>query len=82
MVALILKDKNDNSDFAPILTLLKGKVNKNNFEEYMKSSRPIAPIPSGSIEQIFCDKGAPEGTAAHQVFETISKFNYRNVLEN
>ena len=37
-------------------------------------------IPSGSIEQMFCDKGPPEGTAAHQVLETQSKFNYQNVL--
>ena len=34
----------------------------------MKSSKPIAPIPSGSIEQMFRDKGLPEGTAAHQFF--------------
>ena len=45
----------------------------------MKSSRPTSPIPSGSIEQMFQDKGAPEGTAAHQVLETSSKFNYRNI---
>ena len=37
LVALKLKDKNDNSDFAPTLTQLKGKVKKNNFEECMKS---------------------------------------------
>ena len=46
----------------------------------MKSSKSLAPIPSGSIKQMFCDKGASEGTATHQVFETISKFNYQNVL--
>ena len=80
LVALQLKDKNDTSDFAPTLTLPKGKVNQNNFEECMKSSKPISPIPSGSIEQMFRDKDAPEGTAAHQVLETSSKFNYRNVL--
>ena len=44
LVALQLKDKNKNSDFAPGLKLPKGKVNKNNFEECMKSSKPIAPI--------------------------------------
>ena len=65
LVTLKLKDKNDNSDFAPTLTLPKGKVNENNFEECMKSSRPIASIPSGSIGQMFRDKGTPEGTAAH-----------------
>ena len=42
LVALKLKDKNDTSNFAPTLTLPKGKVNKNNFEECMKSSRPIS----------------------------------------
>ena len=47
----------------------------------MKSSKPIAPIPSGSIEQMFREKGPPEGTAAHQVLETSSKFNYQNVLD-
>ena len=46
----------------------------------MKSSKPIAPIPSGSIKQMFRDKGPPEGTAAHQVLATQSKFDYRNVL--
>ena len=80
LVALQLKDKNENNDFAPVLKRPKGKVNKNNFEECMKSSKPIAPIPSGFIEQMFCDKGTPKGTIAHQVLETNSKFNYRNVL--
>ena len=80
LVTLQLKEQNQNSDFAPMLTLPKGKVNENNFEECMKSSKPIAPIPSGSIEQMFNDKGPPEGTTAHQVLETRSKFNYRNVL--
>ena len=80
LVTLQLKEQNQNSDFAPMLTLPKGKVNKNNFEECMKSSKPIAPIPSGSIEQVFNDKGPPEGTTAHQVLGTRSRFNYRNVL--
>ena len=56
-----------------MLTLPKGKVNGNNFEECMKSSKPIAPIPFGSIEQMFRDKGQLKGTAAHQVLETSSK---------
>ena len=59
---------------------LPKNINKNNFEECMRSSKSIAPIPSGSIEQMFRDKGPPEGTAAHQVLETSSKFNYRNVF--
>ena len=80
LLALKLKDKNDTSDFATTLTLSKGKVNEYNFEKCVKSSRPIDYIPSGSIEQMFRDKGAPEGTAAYQVLEAISKFNYRNVL--
>ena len=46
----------------------------------MKSSKTIAPIPSGSIEQMFRDKSAPKCTTAHQVLETRLKFNYRNVL--
>ena len=29
---------------------------------------------------MFCHKGAPKDTVAHQVLETNSKFNYRNVL--
>ena len=80
LVTLQLKEQNRNSDFAPTLALRKGKVNENNFEESMKSSTPITPIPFGSIEQMFNDKGPPEGTAAHQVLETRSRFNYRNVL--
>ena len=59
LVTLQLKEQNRNSDFAPMLTLPKGRVNENNFEECMKSSKPIAPIPSGSIEQMFNDKGPP-----------------------
>ena len=81
LVTLQLKDKNLNNEFAPMLTLRKGKVNWNNFVDCMKSSKPIASIPSGSIDQIFRDKGPPEGTAVHQVLETSSKFNYRNVLD-
>ena len=46
----------------------------------MKSSKPIVPIPSSSIEQMFRDEGPPESTAAHQVLETQSKYSYRNVL--
>lgn len=80
LVTLKLKDKNPNNDFAPMLTLPKGKVNENNSEECIKSSKPIAPIPSRSIEQMLRDKGPPEGTAAQQVLETSSKFNYKNVL--
>ena len=80
LVILKLKDQNDTSDFVTTLTLPKEKVNNNNFEECITSSRPIASIPSRSIKQMFCDKGAPEGTAAHQVLETSSKFNYRNFL--
>ena len=63
-----------------MLILSKRKVNKKNVEECMKSSRPIAPIPSDSIKQIFRDKGAPKGIPTHQVLETSSKFNYQNVL--
>ena len=80
LVALQLKDTNENHDFTSYIKIPKGKVNESNFEQCMKSSKPIAPIPSGSIEQMFRDKGPPEGTAAHQVLETQSKFNYRNVL--
>ena len=50
-----------------LLKLLQGKINKNNSEEYMKSSKLIAPIPSGSIQQMFCNKDPPEETAAYQV---------------
>ena len=80
LVNLQLKDNNDNNDYAFIPKLPKGKVNKNNFEDCMKSSKPISPIPSGSIDQMFKDKGPPEGTAAHQVLETNRGFSYRNVL--
>ena len=80
LVALHLKDTNKNNDFAPYLILPKDKVNKNNIEEYMKSSKSIKLIPSGSIKQMFCDKGPPEGTVVHQVVETQLKFNYLNVF--
>ena len=75
LVNLQLKDNNDNNDYAFIPKLPKGKVNKNNFEDCMKSSKPISPIPSGSIDQMFKDKGPPEGTAAHQVLETNRGFS-------
>ena len=80
LVALKLKNKNENRDFSFMLTPLKGEVNEYNLEECMKSSMPIAPIPSGSIEQMFRDKGAPEDTTAYQVLKTSSKYNYQNVL--
>ena len=79
-VTLKLKDKNWNSDFAPTLTLPIGKVNKYNFEECIKLSKPIAPITSGSIKQMFHDKGTPEGTASNQVLEISSKFDYHDVV--
>ena len=50
LVTLKLKDKNPNNDFPSMLTVPKGKVNETNFEECMKCSKPIAHIPSGSIE--------------------------------
>lgn len=33
----------------------------------MKSSKPISPIPTGLISQIFQNDGLLEGTTAHQV---------------
>ena len=80
MVTLQLKDKNKYSDFTLAFKRPKGKINENNFEECIQSSKPIVPIPSSSINQIFCDKGPPEATIAHQVLETSSKFNYQNKL--
>ena len=50
LAALKLKDTNKNNDYALYLKLPKGKVNGNNFEECIKLSTPIAPIPSGSIK--------------------------------
>ena len=50
LVTLQLKDKNKNSDFVPCPKLPKGKVNNHNFDKYMESSKPIAPISSGSME--------------------------------
>jgi hypothetical protein len=46
----------------------------------MKSSKPIAPIPADSIEQLFKDVGPPENTAAHKALESIRGFSYRTLL--
>ena len=53
LVAIQLKIKNDTSDFAPTLTLPKAKVNKNNFGEYKKSSKPISPIHLALLNRCF-----------------------------
>ena len=71
-----MKNKNENSDFAPLLKLPKGKVNEIYFEECIKLNKPIASIPYGSIEKISYDKGAPGSTVAHPGLEISSKFNY------
>ena len=76
LVALQLKDTNENNYFAPYQKPPKGKVNANNFEKRKKSSKSIAPIPSGSIKKMFYNKSQTKRTAAHQIFNTQLKFNY------
>jgi hypothetical protein len=50
------------------------------FQDYMKSSKPIAPIPADSIEQLFKDVGPPENTAAHKALESTRGFSYQTLL--
>jgi hypothetical protein len=46
------------------------------FQDCMKSSKPIAPIPADYIEQIFKDVSPPENTAAHKALESTRGFSY------
>ena len=48
---------NEPSNIATNIQLPKEKINENNFEECMKSSKRIFPIPAGSIGQMFNDTG-------------------------
>ena len=49
LVALQLLKVDEPSEIA--IQLPKEKVNKNNFEQCMKSSKPISPIPAGSLNK-------------------------------
>ena len=51
---------------------------QNNFKE--KSSKPISPIPAGSIDQMFNDAGPPKNTATHQILQKSKSFSYYNIL--
>jgi hypothetical protein len=50
------------------------------FQDCMKSSKPIAPIPADCIEQLFKDASPPGNTAAHKALECIKSFSYRTLL--
>jgi hypothetical protein len=48
------------------------------FQDCMKSSKPIAPIPADSIEQLFKDVGPPKNTAAPKSYGIYQRFLLSN----
>ena len=46
----------------------------------MKSSRPLAPLPTDCIDQMYAEEGPAEGTVQHRVLEKQKGFAYRTVL--
>ena len=50
------------------------------FPDCMKSSKPIAPLPTDCIEQIYKEKGPMENTVEHSALEKMKGFAYRTVL--
>ena len=59
------------------------RINQNpskNQSYYWKSSKPMSPLPSDCIEQIYSQEGPLENTTAHLVLEKKSGFNYRSLL--
>ena len=60
-------------------TVPKSK-SKKIFEDCMKSNRPIAPLPTDCIEQMYKEKGPMENTVEHRVLEKMKGFAYRTLL--
>ena len=59
------------------------RINQNSPKDlayYWKSSKPMSPLPSDCIEQIYSQEGPLENTTAHLVLEKKSGFNYRSLL--
>ena len=53
LVTLQLLKVNEQNDTATDIQLLKEIIDENNFEDCMKSSKPISSIPAGLIDQMF-----------------------------
>ena len=50
------------------------------FQDCMKSSKPLAPLPMDSISQLFNQEGPRENTSEFHALEKASGFSYRTVL--
>lgn len=46
----------------------------------MKSSRPLSPLPTDCIEQIYKEEGPIEGTTTHLMLEKSKGFYYQTLL--
>lgn len=60
---------------------LKEKIDHNDFEGRLKSSKPISLIHASWIDQRFKDHGPLNWTAVHQLLEKSKGFSYRNGLD-
>ena len=47
----------------------------------MKSSKPIAPLPSDCIEQLYKETGPPEGSVEYCVLEKSIRYSYGTLLD-
>lgn len=66
--------KFDNSDHS--LTMRKQEQ-----QASMKSSKPIAPLPSDCIEQLYKETGPPEGSVKNRFLEKSIRYSYRTLLD-
>ena len=69
----------DGSD-TKINTNIKPSFHPEDFVDVMKSSKPLAPLPTDCIEQMYSEKGPREGTPEHSALEKSKGFAYRTLL--
>ena len=60
-------------------TVPKSKTKKI-FKDCMRSSLPIAPLPTDCMEQMYKEKGPMENTVEHRVLEKLKGFAYFTLL--
>ena len=56
------------------------KLPKIDTSDIMHSSKPISPLPTDSIEQMYAEEGPLENTTAYFVLEKKKGFNYYHIL--
>ena len=80
----VLKQTDNNMSVAPTLSpqIKDHDINPsiNPHIDKMKSSRPLSPLPTDCIEQMYSEEGPPEGTDAHMVLEKGKGFFLSTII--